>query len=120
MIAPTNDAVAAVTNVTWDSGTTAIISDASSPDTCKGGRATTAAFIYKAYPQLEREIAAGSGEYLDRLARLTTVPAEKKVEVVSTIRQGMAQMVADSRYSQMSRFQKAEALYNVVISASGS
>ena len=35
MIAPNNEAVAAVTNVTWDLGTTAISSDASSEENCK-------------------------------------------------------------------------------------
>lgn len=38
LIAPNNGAVAAVTNVTWDSGTTAVSSDASSAESCKGGK----------------------------------------------------------------------------------
>jgi len=41
MIAPNNAAVAAVTNVTWDLGTTAISSNASSADSCKGGKTKT-------------------------------------------------------------------------------
>ncbi len=45
MIAPRTPAVAAVTNVTWDLGTTAISSNISSPDSCMGGQAKMAAFI---------------------------------------------------------------------------
>jgi hypothetical protein len=45
MIAPRTPAVAAVTNVTWDLGTTAVTSNISSPDTCQGGKEKTAAFI---------------------------------------------------------------------------
>ena len=45
LIAPRTPAVAAVTNVTFDLGTTAIISNVSSPETCQGGKALAAAFI---------------------------------------------------------------------------
>ena len=54
MIAPKNEAVAAITNVTWDYGTTAISSNISSPDTCKGGQGKMASFIHDSYESLEK------------------------------------------------------------------
>ena len=49
MIAPRNEAVAAVTNVTWDLGTTAISSDISSQDSCQGGKVKVRVFINNSY-----------------------------------------------------------------------
>ena len=48
MIAPNNGTVAAVTNVTWDLGTTAVSSNVSSEDSCSGGKKKTAAYIFQA------------------------------------------------------------------------
>jgi len=46
MIAPIN---VAVTNVTWDLGTTAISSDISSQDSCQGGKVKVRVFINNSY-----------------------------------------------------------------------
>src|SRR3989338_65651 len=70
LIAPRNEAVAAVTNVTWDLGTTAISSNISSPQTCTGGKPKAAAFIYDPYQSLETDLASGYGAHLDTLMPL--------------------------------------------------
>lgn len=113
MIAPTNDAVAALTNVTWDLGTTAISSDISCPESCKGGQAKVAAFIYDAYDYLETDLACGSGEYLDILAEI----AEEDI-AIDSLRDAFAAQVASDEYAAMTRFEKAEALYNLVYETS--
>ncbi len=64
MIAPRNEAVAAVTNVTWDLGTTAVSSNVSSPDSCSGGKQKAAAFIHDAYASLKTDLASGYGAHL--------------------------------------------------------
>lgn len=61
MIAPKTPGVAAVTNVTWDLGTTAVSSNISSPDACVGGKEKTAAFIHDSYSSLEEDLAKGDG-----------------------------------------------------------
>jgi len=61
-----NRILAIISNVTWDLGTTAILSDASSEDNCQGGGGT-AAFIMQTYPSIERDLARGEGEYLDAM-----------------------------------------------------
>lgn len=112
MIAPNNEAVAAVTNVTWDLGTTAISSNASSPDTCNGGGARSAALIYRTYPELERDIANGQGEHLDALVALLEV--ETADDFVASLRPAFAKLVADDDYVATTREAKAAALYDLV------
>ncbi len=107
MIAPHTPAVAAVTNVTWDLGTTAVSTNISSPESCKGGEAKTAAFIGKSYDELEIEIASGKGKYVDTLATMT----DKDME---DIRAEFSELVASDEYAKMSKMEKVEKLYNIV------
>lgn len=120
MIAPRNSAVAAVTNVTWDLGTTAISSNISSPDSCTGGKDRMAAFIYESYESLENDLASGYGTYLDALIALTGYDSQNKEEFTFALRNDFAKLVADSRYTDKNRFEKAEALYNLVYKHVGS
>lgn len=114
MIAPNNDAVAAVTNVTWDLGTTAILSNASSPDTCQGGGEASAMFIHDAYPSIEKDLASGEGEHLSALLKIAGVAADQQTEVSAALRAHLAELVTAEDYDSQTRFQKAEALYNAL------
>ena len=114
MIAPKNSGVAAVTNVTWDCGTTAISSNITSPDTCKGGQDRLAAFIYDSYDSLEKDLASGSGTYLDTLMTLAGLTENAKPEFAQELRQDFTALVAQPAYTDKTRFEKAEALFNVV------
>jgi len=119
MIAPNNDAVAAVTNVTWDLGTTAISSNASSPDTCAGGKGEAAAFIYDAYPNLEKDLAVGQGEHLASLLSIAGIDAESRSDVSIRLRREFAEIVNADGYSERTRFEKAETLYNALYAHAG-
>jgi hypothetical protein len=68
MIAPSDETVAIITNVTWDLGTTAVSSNMSSAENCKGGQKKVAQLIQNAYPQLTADIAKGQGQNLDALS----------------------------------------------------
>ena len=120
MIAPRSDAVAAITNVTWDLGTTAISSNISSPDSCSGGQAEKAAFIHDSYDALELDLASGYGTYLDALAALAGHEGQAQQRFVTAVRAGFAKLVAAPDYHEQNRFAKAEALYNLVNEQSGS
>ncbi|MCK5877985.1 MAG: DUF3015 family protein [Candidatus Marithrix sp.] len=111
IIAPTNDTVAIITNVTWDSGTTAVMTNISSPETCQGGKAKVAAFIHESYETLEEELANGSGTYLDSLMAL----AGHESQQLADLRSGFSKIVAKSNYVDQNRFEKSNALYNLVI-----
>jgi len=112
MIAPTNDAVAAVTNVTWDLGTTAISSNASSEDTCQGGKVETASLIFEAYPEVEQDIARGSGEYLAALFSAAGCDAGSQAQMIGELRSELKELSAQSSYSANMRYENAEKLYN--------
>jgi hypothetical protein len=114
LIAPRTPAVAAVTNVTFDLGTTAIISNISSPETCQGGQASTASFINHAYEAIETDLARGNGKYLDSLTTLAGVSADRKDAFVQALRNDFASQVSGNGYAAITRFQKAEGLYNLV------
>lgn len=120
MIAPRNDAVAAVTNVTWDCGTTAISSQATTPDSCQGGKEKLAWFINDSYESLENDLASGQGTYLDTLLVLAGRDSLGKDEYIAALRIDFAKIVADPTYTNQSRFEKAEALYNLVYKQSAS
>lgn len=114
MIAPNNDAVAAVTNVTWDLGTTAISSNISSPDSCAGGKAKKAAFIHDSYTQLESDIARGQGPHLATLMALSGCQASAHADVARAVRADFARSTANAAYSSQTRFEQAQSLYNIV------
>ena len=119
MIAPRSNAVAAVTNVTWDLGTTAISSNISSPDSCSGGQAEKAAFIHDSYDALELDLASGHGTYLDALAALAGHEGQAQQRFVTVVRADFAKLVAAPDYHEQNRFAKAAALYNLVNQQSG-
>lgn len=114
MIAPKTPAVAVITNIIWDLGTTAIMSDISSPENCKGGQEEVASFIYDSYEFLETDLASGNGEYLDLLVSLAEYDYQGGEGFVETLRSAFAEYVAHSDYTSLSRFEKAEALYDLV------
>ena len=115
MIAPSNAAVAAVTNVTWDSGTTAISSNASSPDSCKGGQESAAAFILDTYATLESDLARGDGEHLRTLVHLLGCPDNTQSAVAMALRADFAEVVNESDYSDRTRYEHAERLFDTLI-----
>lgn len=109
-IAPNTPAVAAITNVTWDLGTTAISSNISSDGSCSTGSAKVAAFISDSYPSLEKEVAQGEGQYLDTLVSMTKPADMTKADFVAAIRADFAGVAGSSA----SNVEKSEALYNIV------
>jgi hypothetical protein len=110
MIAPNNGAVAAVTNVTWDLGTTAVSSNASSEDTCSGGKKKTAAYIFQQYAQIEKDVAKGQGQHLAALMDV----ARCDVGSASMLRAQLTDVVSRPGYATQTRYGKAEALYQEV------
>ncbi len=107
MIFKNTPIAAAVSNIIWDLGTTAISSNLSSDENCKGGKAKVAAFILKSYDKLESEIAQGEGQYINTLANMTN-------KDITAIRKEFSQVIANNDYQSLTKVQKAEKLYNIV------
>src|SRR5690554_322833 len=65
MIFTDNGVAAAISNVIWDLGTTAVASATISPESCGTTLVTVALLIDSSYDQLAMETAQGSGEHLN-------------------------------------------------------
>lgn len=114
MIAPNNAAVAAVTNVTWDLGTTAISSNASSADSCKGGKPKEAAFIHETYTNLAQDMARGKGKHLDTLAALSGCDVNAQDSLKKAIRADFTTLLNAPGYALQTRFEQAKNLYDAL------
>ena len=104
MVFPDNGGAAAVSNIIWDLGTTAVSSNVSSQDSCKGANVKTAQFIQQTFPVLEQEIAQGEGEYVAAMLNVRGCEATAHADIVSAIRNDFADKQATD----------AQALYNIV------
>ncbi len=114
VIAPNNEAVAAVTNVTWDLGTTAISSNASSASSCKGGSAESAALIFQTLPELEKDLALGDGEHLSALVTVLRIAPANEEAYVLSLRARFAEVAAQDAYTNASRYDKAAAVHGLL------
>lgn len=115
LIAPSNGAVAAVTNVTWDLGTTAVSSNVSSADTCAGGKdkaKKSAALIIQSYAQLEQDLARGQGEHLSALVSIAGCSAEARTAMTVGLRQDLAVRAAAPGYSSATRYEQAKGMFD--------
>ena len=104
MIFPDNGAAAAVSNIIWDLGTTAVSTKISSQESCAGANVKTAMFIQQTFPVLEQEIAQGEGEYVAAMLNVRGCDATAHADIVTAIRNDYAQQPATD----------AQSLYNIV------
>ena len=114
MIFPNTPTAAAISNIIWDLGTTAVSSDLSSKEACKGKRTKSAMFINQTYPELAAETAVGRGEHLVALADILQCQDSARPQLVADIRTGMANNLAQPGFSELTRVQKAEKYFDVV------
>jgi hypothetical protein len=114
MIAPKDPLIAVFTNVTWDLGTTAISTNISSAESCKGKNAKVASFINDSYNEIEKDLASGEGKYIDTLASLSKEESQSKEDFIASVRNNFATIVASNDYSKLTTYQKSEKLYNII------
>jgi len=106
--------MAAISNVTWDLGTTAVLSDISSPDSCTGTAVAAATFINESYATLEQDIAKGEGNHLSALMDIMDCSTTERSNVVDAIRSDFGSVVSAEGYSEFTQQQKSEELYNII------
>ncbi|NQZ20969.1 MAG: DUF3015 family protein [Colwellia sp.] len=104
MIFTSNGAAAAISNVIWDLGTTAVTSNISSQNACASEQAKTAMFIQATLPILEQEVAIGEGEYVTAMLELRGCAATSHTAIINAVRKDIAQKSTEN----------AEELYNVL------
>jgi hypothetical protein len=106
-----NDIIAIITNVTFDLGTTALISEAT--DACSSKSGKMASMIHESYIPLEQDIAQGQGEYLDALLATAECDTSMQPAVIAHVREDFSAKVAAPNYATQTQFEKSEALFNV-------
>ena len=110
MLFPDTNWAAVVSNITWDWGTTAILSDASSAENCKGGKAKTAVYILNTYAMLEQDLARGEGQYLDGLMATAGCAAPAQFQIKRVLRDDLATRAAAPEYGSATRLDNAKAM----------
>lgn len=85
---------AAISNVIWDLGTTAVSSKISSESTCEGSEVKTAQFIQDNYNKVLEETSQGSGEHLTAMLEMLELEASTHEQVIASVRTEMADKLA--------------------------
>ncbi len=114
MIFTDNGTAAAISNVIWDLGTTAVTTSISSPDSCTGAPQKTAQLIGTTYAGLETDVAVGEGKYLTAVADTMGCSADIRSSLYAEVRMSFLDTAAKPEFIDMTKAQKAEALYNIV------
>jgi len=102
---PENGTAAAISNIIWDLGTTALTSATVSKDTCNSRLIKTARFIDENYDQLETELAIGEGRHVDTMLTLLGVESTDRETVLSELRSSL--VIDETR----SNSEKAQTLF---------
>ena len=109
---PNTPWAAAISNATWDAGTTAVISATASPDTCNNGAVQTAQLIHDKYELLESDIIMGSGESYAALTGLMNCSADSML--LASIKQDVISIITEPSYSSKPRIEKSIDLYSAL------
>jgi hypothetical protein len=105
---------AVISNIIWDLGTTAVISDQSSQNTCNSKKAKTAMYIGATYANLSEETVKGDGKYLHAMLDIAGCDVAAHEAVIGSLRSDFGQYVSEADYAAKSRAAKAEDFYDLV------
>lgn len=103
-----NGAAAAISNIIWDLGTTAVSSNVSSQDSCQGKPVLAAMFIQDNFNSVIEETSQGSGAHLTAMLDILDVEASTRSDVLNGIRLHVAANVTSNTVTP-------EAYYNAVM-----
>ena len=117
MVFPDNGVAAAISNVIWDLGTTAVTSASASKDNCNATRVQTARFVTESLPNLEEDIVKGEGQHLTAMLNLMGCEVAQQNDVSTAIRNDFSSVMSQTTYSKMNVQQKSESLFNVAENA---
>ncbi|PKH01384.1 DUF3015 domain-containing protein [Psychromonas sp. MB-3u-54] len=106
---------AAISNVIWDFGTTAVTSAGISQQTCEGNNVKTAMFIQQSYNNIIEETAKGSGEHITAMLDILEVNQTDRLKIMANVRAEMAEIVGQSAYTNATMIEKSKIYYNSLI-----
>lgn len=105
---------AAISNIIWDLGTTAVTSNLSSQETCSRAKWNTAMFIDENLKELEQQTAQGYGDHIDAMLDLYQCDSSVRSGVVSNLRRDMIATISAENYAALSHSEKAFSYYSSV------
>ncbi|MBU1618570.1 MAG: DUF3015 domain-containing protein [Gammaproteobacteria bacterium] len=86
MIFDNNGAAAAISNIIWDLGTTAVSSNITSDESCKGSRVAAAQFINDTIVAIEEETVTGRGDHLTAALNMMGCEVEAHSAIIEQVR----------------------------------
>jgi hypothetical protein len=105
---------AAISNIIWDLGITAVTSNYSSQNTCGSSNAKVAMFIGTTYANLEDETVKGDGKHLHAMLDILSCDPASHQTIISSVRSEFGQSISNANYNQKDTLAKAEGYYNLV------
>ena len=106
---------AAISNATWDFGTTAASSDASDACAISSSSTQAAIFIHESFDVLEAELAKGEGVYLDSLATLMHCGDRTASDAIASVRAEFGETLTSEGYANLTAFEKSDVLYQIIV-----
>jgi hypothetical protein len=110
---------AVISNVIWDLGITAVISDQSSQNTCNSKKAQTALYIGVNYASLSEETAKGDGKHLRAMLGIMGCEATEQSIIIDSVRSEFVRELRSADYAEKTSAAKAEGYYNIVQGSAG-
>lgn len=86
MIFDDNGVAAAISNIIWDLGTTAVSSNISSQDSCEGVKVAAAQFINDSIVNIEEETVVGNGQHLTAMLNMMGCEASAHPAIINAVR----------------------------------
>lgn len=105
---------AAISNIIWDLGTTAVTSAQSSEETCDGKDVQAAMFIQETYANLEEETAKGGGQHTTAMLNILGCDEAAHSNIIQSVRGNFAESISGSDHLDKTTQQKAANYYEVV------
>ncbi len=105
---------AAISNVIWDFGTTAVTSAGTSKNTCEGKKVAAARFITDTYANLEEETVKGGGQHVSAVLNIMGCDSASHDGIVDSIRTELGQSMQGATYIQKTIQEKSENYYNIM------
>ena len=105
---------AAISNVIWDLGTTAVTSAGTSENTCEGKEVAAARFIDETYASIEEETAKGKGQHLTAVLDMMGCESRAHGAIISNMRTDLGKSIADDNFAGKTHQEKAYNYYKIL------
>ncbi len=114
MIFSTTPWAAAISNVIWDLGTTAVTSAGLSKNTCEGKQVVAALFINETYANLAEETIKGNGQHVSAVLHIMGCDNAAHESIVGAMRSELSSSMLNVTYTEKNGQEKAQDYYKIL------